>query len=403
MKPNRARRALAAVAALATAMLGGLVGGMALPTGPAAADVPAAFTDTQVATGFSAPTAMAFAPDGRIFVAEQGGRLRVIENGVLLAAPFLTVSTTATGERGLLGVAFDPDFATNHFVYVYYTATTPAVHNRRQPLHRRTATSPWPAARRSCSTSTTCSAATNHNGGAIHFGPDGKLYVAVGENANGAQRAVADQPARQDPAHQPRRHASRPTTRSSTPATGDEPGHLGARPAQPVHLRVPARHRPDVHQRRRPEHLGGDQRRRRRVPTTAGRPPRGRPRSRASVHRSSPTGTRRPRSVRHHRRGVLQPADGAPSPPTTSERYFFADYCAGFDPPFDPDTGADTGFATDLDSPVDLAVGVDGNLYYLARGSGSVLADRIHRAPRRRSPRNRQTRSSPPVSRRPSR
>jgi glucose/arabinose dehydrogenase len=70
------------------------------------------------------------APDGRIFVCQQGGTLRVIKNRALLAQPFLTVTVNASGERGLLGVAVDPNFSTNQFVYIYYTATTPAVHNR---------------------------------------------------------------------------------------------------------------------------------------------------------------------------------------------------------------------------------------------------------------------------------
>ena len=76
---------------------------------------------------------MAFAPDGRLFVCQQNGQLRVVENGVLLPTSFTTVTVNASGERGLLGVAFDPDFATatnNWYVYVYYTATLPAIHNR---------------------------------------------------------------------------------------------------------------------------------------------------------------------------------------------------------------------------------------------------------------------------------
>lgn len=84
---------------------------------------------SEVASGLTNPTAMAFAPDGRLFVCEQGGQLRVIKNGTLLSTPFLNLTVDASGERGLLGVAFDPNFATNRFLYVYYTVRTPA-HNR---------------------------------------------------------------------------------------------------------------------------------------------------------------------------------------------------------------------------------------------------------------------------------
>jgi glucose/arabinose dehydrogenase len=94
------------------------------------ATVPPGFTDSLVAAGLTNPTAMALAPDGRIFVCEQGGTLRVIKNGVLLATPFLTVTVDSSGERGLLGVAFDPNFVSNQLVYIYYTATTPTLHNR---------------------------------------------------------------------------------------------------------------------------------------------------------------------------------------------------------------------------------------------------------------------------------
>ena len=119
------------------------VGRWCSPLAPpaAGATLPSGFAETQVATGLAAPTAMAFAPDGRLFVAEQGGRLRVIKNGTLLATPFLTVSVNSSGERGLLGVAFDPNFAFNQFVYVYYTTATLADPQPRQPLHRRRATS----------------------------------------------------------------------------------------------------------------------------------------------------------------------------------------------------------------------------------------------------------------------
>jgi glucose/arabinose dehydrogenase len=162
-----------------------LIASFVIPRPVLAATLPAGFTEALVSGGLTNPTAMAFAPDGRLFVCEQGGQLRVIENGVLRATPFLTVTVSSTGERGLLGVAFDPNFSSNHFVYVYYTATTPAVHNR---VSRFTANGDVAVAGSETVILelNNLSSATNHNGGATHFGPDGKLYIAVGENANGA-------------------------------------------------------------------------------------------------------------------------------------------------------------------------------------------------------------------------
>src|SRR6185436_8176465 len=78
---------LSAVAALA----------VALATPSQSATLPTGFAETQVATGLAAPTAMTFSPDGRLFVTEQGGRLRVIKNGALLATPFLTVNVDSAG------------------------------------------------------------------------------------------------------------------------------------------------------------------------------------------------------------------------------------------------------------------------------------------------------------------
>src|SRR6185436_11502484 len=95
-----------------------------------AATLPAGFTETLLAKGIVRPTAMALAPDGRIFVCEQTGALRVIKDGQLLPEPFVTVPVFTEGERGLVGVTVDPDFPRTPHVYVYYTATKPAVHNR---------------------------------------------------------------------------------------------------------------------------------------------------------------------------------------------------------------------------------------------------------------------------------
>jgi len=80
----------------------------------AAADVPDGFSITQVATGMTSLTRMELLPDGRILVCEQGGNIRVIENGVLRSTPFLTVDADSFSEHGLLGITLDPAFETNH-------------------------------------------------------------------------------------------------------------------------------------------------------------------------------------------------------------------------------------------------------------------------------------------------
>jgi glucose/arabinose dehydrogenase len=144
---------------------------------------PIGFSVSLFATNFPWPTSMEFSPDGRLFVCDQHGNLRIIKNGVLLAAPFSQVVTSDCdgGECGLLGVTFDPGFANNQFVYIYYTAFTPYTHNR---VSRFIANGDVavPGSEQPILELDQISDPSAHNGGAIHFGPDGKLYVAVGDN-----------------------------------------------------------------------------------------------------------------------------------------------------------------------------------------------------------------------------
>ena len=149
-------------------------------------NLPQGFTRTTFVSGLDGlGTALAFAPDGRLFISEQGGALRVVKNGSLLPSAFHTVATNATGERGLLGLAFHPSFASNGWVYVYYTTSTGGTHNR---ISRLTANGDVSTGSEVVLVELPAlSSATNHNGGALHFGLDGKLYVAVGDNANSAQ------------------------------------------------------------------------------------------------------------------------------------------------------------------------------------------------------------------------
>jgi glucose/arabinose dehydrogenase len=149
---------------------------------------PAGFTISQWGGSIASPTQMAFAPDGRLFVSQQNGQLRVIQNNQLLSTPFLSLTVDSNGERGLLGVAFDPSFESNRFIYVYYTVPGSPAHNR---VSRFTADANNPNVAQAGSETVlldlnSLSSATNHNGGGLHFGTDGKLYISVGENANGA-------------------------------------------------------------------------------------------------------------------------------------------------------------------------------------------------------------------------
>ena len=148
---------------------------------------PAGFTRNESwVTGLANATAFAQAPDGRLFIAEQGGTLRVVKNGALLATPFVSIAVDSNGERGLIGVALSPNFASNGFVYVYATRTAGGTHNR---ISRFTAAGDVATVGSEATLVDlpTLSGATNHNGGGMHFGSDGKLYVGVGENANAAQ------------------------------------------------------------------------------------------------------------------------------------------------------------------------------------------------------------------------
>ena len=350
----------------------GLALGIVAATTAAAATLPAGFTETQVATGLASPTAMAFAPDGRLFVAQQGGALRVVKDGALLSTPFVSVTVNSSGERGLLGIAFDPDFATNPYVYVYYTATTPAIHNR---VSRFTANGDTALAGSEIILLELdpLSSATNHNGGAMHFGPDGKLYIAVGENANGANsQALSNLLGKM------LRINADGTIPADNPffstATGNNRAiwALGLRNPftfafQPGTGRMFIN---DVGQSTWEEINDGIAGANYGWPATEGATsnPLYRSPLHAYGHGSGPflgcaiTG------------GTFYNPALPQFPAPYTGVYFFADYCGDWINMRDPANGnAVTGFATGINAPVDLQVGPEGSLYYLARGAGAVV------------------------------
>ena len=139
----------------------------------------------EVAGGFSNPLFLTSPPgDSRLFVVEQDGRIKIIKNGQVLATPFLDITARvgSGGERGLLSVAFHPSYATNGFFYVNFTdlagntrverftvSSNPDIANASSSKLILAVTQPFP----------------NHNGGLNVFGPDGMLYIGLGDGGSG--------------------------------------------------------------------------------------------------------------------------------------------------------------------------------------------------------------------------
>ena len=141
---------------------------------------------TVVRTSLPFPIAVAFAPDGRVFYAERGtGNIQLLGNATTNTTTFYTLSwTDASGERGLLGLALDPDFPNTPYVYAYQTyddTVNGTIYNR---VVRILANGNAGVSHTVVLRLPPLSGATNHNGGVIAFGPDRKLYAVVGENAN---------------------------------------------------------------------------------------------------------------------------------------------------------------------------------------------------------------------------
>ena len=339
-----------------------------------AATLPSGFTEAQFGSNVgSSPTAMAFAPDGRLFVCLQGGQLRVIKNGALLATPFVTLSVTSAGERGLLGIAFDPNFSSNQFVYLYYTTSTAPVHNRisRFTANGDVAVSGSEAILVDLDT---LSSATNHNGGGLHFGPDGKLYLGVGENANGSNAQTLT-----NRLGKILRYNSDGSIPTDNPFFNTASGAnraiwaLGLRNPytfafQPGTGRMFIN---DVGQSTWEEIDDGIAGSNYGWPTCEGA--------------CSPTNS-------NFRDPLFQYAHGSDAttgcaivgaafynPPVNQfpssylGKYFFADLCSGWIRLFNPATGTATTFASGISTPVDLQVGPDGCLYYLAQGNGGQV------------------------------
>src|SRR5580765_4484431 len=337
-----------------------------------AATVPPNFSEALVATGLSNPTAMTFAPDGRLFVCLQGGQVRVIENGALLAAPFVNLTVDSSGERGLLGLAFDPNFSANHYVYIYYTATTPSVHNRvsRFVANGNVAVAGSEVVILDLNN---LSSATNHNGGSLHFGIDGKLFIGVGENATPSNAQLLT-----NLLGKILRINADGTIPSDNPFITQTTGKnqaiwaLGLRNPytfafEPLSGRMLIN---DVGQDTYEEINDGFAGFNYGWPNSEG--PTSNPNHTGPIYFYPHTGG--PVTGCAITGGAFYNPDTQQFPSSFVGTYFFADFCSGWIKKLDPaSNNAVTDFASGISSPVDLQLGPDGNLYYLARGSGSIF------------------------------
>ncbi len=187
---SRPRAAISLIALLILAIPVPLQAAGAAPAGSSVTTtVPPGFTDALVVP-VASPTAFAFHPDGRMFVTTQPGQVRIVRDGALLPTPALDLSGVlcSDSERGLLGIAFDPDVTTNGFVYLFYTFKkfgTCATNSPSSPVNRVS---------RFTLTGDTINPASelvlvdgmpspngNHNAGDVHVGNDGNLYISIGD------------------------------------------------------------------------------------------------------------------------------------------------------------------------------------------------------------------------------
>jgi glucose/arabinose dehydrogenase len=151
--------------------------------------LPAGVMVETVADGLKWPIALAFAPDGRLFFTEKGGHggekpahIWIIEDDRVRPQPFATLQVATLNERGLLGIAIDPKFEDNGYVYAFYTQLNP-LSNRVVRFREENGVGVEPTIILEVPYVVPDDRATDrHNGGNIHFGPDGKLYVTIGDN-----------------------------------------------------------------------------------------------------------------------------------------------------------------------------------------------------------------------------
>lgn len=358
--------ARAAGAKLLMAILGSSAFLPLLWSEPAHAAPPAGFSDKLVADGLSLPVAMEFAPDGRLFVTEKDGAIRIIKDGVLLDEPFATLAVNSEGERGVQGIVFDPDFDSNGYLYVYYATASEPVHNR---VSRLTADPANPdrmlAGSEQALIDLEALVTVSHNGGALEFGPDGRLYITTGDNYH--PHLAQSLTSRLGKVLRINADGTIPTDNPFYRTSG------AYREIWALGLRNPFTAAMSSDGEMYVNDVGQDTWEEVNVVSRGanfGWP--------LCEGRCSEPGFEDPVNTYQH------PADESGSsiaggafyeasqfPSEYRGNYFFGDYVQGFIKRLTPD-GQEMDFLSDINSPVDIEVGPEGHLYYLSIGAGEV-------------------------------
>ena len=376
LRPVGMRRDMKAAIATMLALLSGTV------LAPSAHAVPESFVDEQVVTGLSAPTALAFLPDGRIIVTEQAGQARLVVDGALQTAPLLSMTVDARGERGLVGVAVHPNFSENGYVYFYHTVpgTTVPVAAAYNQVTRFTMVGNAidPATATTILVLDDLGTRTNHNGGGMLFGADGKLYVAVGDARTSANaQSLTTRHGKllrvNDDGSIP---ADNPTSFAGTTGVteGDDRAIFAIGLRNPYRIAVQRNtgrifindvgenRFEEINEARAGANYGW--------PTTEGPttlPNIDGPKLSYAQDTGTPTGC----AITG---GAFYDAGESGFPAAYDGKYYFTDYCGNWIYFIDPNAaGTPTLFHTGLDRPVDLAMGTDAALYYLQAGNGGEL------------------------------
>ncbi|WP_170069480.1 PQQ-dependent sugar dehydrogenase [Spirosoma pollinicola] len=329
---------------------------------------PPNFAGIQLATGLD-PVGMDIAPNGRIFLTEKSGNIRIVSNGTLLPTPFLTIPNVDNyNERGVQGIVLDPDFSTNNFVYVYYTYKAPggSVSNNRVSRFTANGDIALSGSERVLLDIDPLSSAGNHNGGSLAF-KDGKLLISVGENANGdnAQsfttlkgKILRLNPDGSIPTDNPFYNSTVGNNRAIWALGLRNPFRIVVQPGTGTVFvnDVGQSAYEEINQVVAGKNYGW--------PGIEGN----------RTNQTPPTNYQDPVYAYNHDSGCSITAGEFYNPSTAQfpssymGKYFFADYCGGWIKTMDPATKSITSFSTGLNRPLVIKVGLDGSLYFIARG-----------------------------------